>query len=61
MIDKNLDTKELVGSELFYPSLWTQHSIFSEEEESQIVAYNNDLEDLELENPYKIFNITIHD
>jgi len=58
MIDKNLDTKELVSSELFYPSLWTQHSIFSEVKESQIIAYNNDLEDLEMENPYKIFSIS---
>ena len=58
MIDRNLDTKELVGSELFYPSLWSQKSIFSDKEESEIIPYNNNLEDLELENPYKIFNLS---
>ena len=55
MIDKGVDAKELVNSNLFYASLWSQYTIFSDKEDIQVMPYNNDLEDLEQEEPTNIF------
>lgn len=55
LIDKGVDAKELVNSNLFYASLWSQYTIFSDQQEIEIRPYNNSLENLEQEEPNKIF------
>ena len=55
MIIKGMDVKELVNSNLFYPPMWKKRSIFSEQQEPKIIAYDNDLEDLMYESPYNLF------
>lgn len=55
LIDKGVDAKELVNSNLFYANLWSEYTIFSEQEEIEIKPYNNTLENLEQEEPNNIF------
>jgi hypothetical protein len=54
MIVKGMDVKELVNSDLFYPPIWKKSSIFSEQQKPKIIAYHNDLEDLEYESPQNL-------
>ena len=46
-----MDAKELVGSDLFFVPLWTHLSVFSSSEETIFLAYNEDYEELEFEDP----------
>lgn len=55
MISRGMDVKELVNSPLFYAPIWTRYSLFSPNENPVIIGYNNDLEDLEFEDPNLIF------
>mmetsp|Transcript_14473 Transcript_14473/g.22459 ORF Transcript_14473/g.22459 Transcript_14473/m.22459 type:complete len:174 (+) Transcript_14473:4791-5312(+) len=55
MIKKNLDVKKLVNSDLFYPPLWQNRTIFSKHEAPAIRSYRKSLEDLEFDNPEAIF------
>ena len=56
MIVKGMDVKELVNSDLFYPPIWKKSSIFSEQQKPKIIAYHNDLEDLEYESPQNLMD-----
>ena len=56
MIRKGLDVKDLVNSNLLYPPIWQNQSFFSQTQDIVIKPYNNDVEDLEFENPNIIFN-----
>lgn len=51
-----MDVKDLVNSNLFYPKVWERYTIFSDQKELTIVPYNNDLEDLEFDDPDKVFS-----
>jgi len=55
MIDKGMDVKELVNSELFFPQIWQNKSVFSPMPDAKIVPYNGDLDDLEFKEPIFIF------
>jgi len=49
MIRKNLDVKDLISSDLFFPPLWESKTIFADDPEMKIMPYNLELEDLEFE------------
>ena len=51
-----MDVKELCSSGLFYPKIWESYTLFSAIETPVVVGYNNELEDLEFDDPSKIFN-----
>ena len=55
MINKGMDVKELVKSKILYPPLWTHHTVFSPETTITIQPYNNDLDDIDYEDPKDIF------
>ena len=50
-----MDIKDLVQSSLFYPELWQNESNFSQVEGPIILPYNGEVEDLEFEDPTKLF------
>ena len=56
MIDKGMDVKELVNSDLLLVPLWKHLSLFSSCGETVFVAYNEDIEELEFEDPNDLFN-----
>jgi len=56
MIRKGMNVKELCSSGLLYPKIWENYTLFSAIETPVVVGYNNDLEDLEFDDPSKIFN-----
>ena len=56
MINRGIDVKELVNSQLFYPTIWTKHQLFSSEKEPVRIPYNNEVDDIEFEDPYKLFD-----
>jgi hypothetical protein len=58
MIMKGMDVKELVNSNLFYSTIWNKYIIFSQVSDIEIAIYNNSLQDLELDDPFMIFNKT---
>ena len=51
-----MNVKELCSSGLLYPKIWENYTLFSAIETPVVVGYNNDLEDLEFDDPSKIFN-----
>ena len=55
MITKGMDVKDLVNSELFYVPAWTHLSLFSSSDETEFVGYNEDIEELEFEDPNELF------
>ena len=59
MVNKGMDVKELVNSNLFYPPVWTKYTLFSEMKEPAIRPYSNELDDLEFEDPFRLFNTNI--
>ena len=56
MISRGMDVKELVNSELFYPTIWDKHSLFSPIEKAVTIPYNGEIEDLEFADPNIIFS-----
>ena len=56
MISRGMDVKELVNSELFYPTIWEKYSLFSPVEKVVTIPYNGEIEDLEFSDPNIIFN-----
>jgi len=56
MIKRGISVKQLVNSELFYPTIWKQMTLFSSVKDVQISPYNNELADLESEGPSSVFN-----
>jgi hypothetical protein len=58
MIGKGMDVKELVNSKLLFPTLWTKYTIFSDVSRIETAIYNGSLEDLELDDPFVLFNKT---
>lgn len=56
MINRGMDVKDLVNSELFYPEIWTKYSLFSPIEEPVIIPYAGDIEDLEFADPNIVFS-----
>ena len=59
MIKKGIDVKELCNSGLFYPQIWKNYTLFSQIETPVVVPYNNDIEDLEFEDPCMIFDAKV--
>ena len=55
MIDRGMDVKELVTSSLFFTPIWYKKSLYSRIKTQKIMAYNNELEDLEFMDPDSIF------
>ena len=55
MIAKGMDVKELVNSELFYVPVWTHLSLFSATDETEFLGYNEEIEELEFEDPNELF------
>lgn len=55
MINKGMDVKELVKSTILYPPLWTHHTVFSPDQNLKIQPYNNELDDIEFEDPRDLF------
>ena len=55
MIQKGLDVEELVNSNLFYPRLWPTISAYSADQEMRFLPYNGELEELDVEDPNKLF------
>mmetsp|Transcript_27882 Transcript_27882/g.42166 ORF Transcript_27882/g.42166 Transcript_27882/m.42166 type:complete len:111 (+) Transcript_27882:70-402(+) len=55
MIKRGMDVKELVNSQLFYATIWKNHSIYCHNKEPVMSPYNGDLDDLEFEDPDKLF------
>ena len=56
MIEKGMDVKELVNSELLFPQIWQGKSVFSAIQDARIVPYNGDLDDLEFKDPVYVFS-----
>ena len=56
MISRGMDVKELVNSQLLYPSIWTQYSLYSTNPNPVSIPYNGDVEDLEFEDPNILLN-----
>jgi len=56
MIERDMDVKELVSSSLFYVPVWYDLSLFSSSDQTVILPYNEDIEELELEDPIKLFD-----
>lgn len=56
MIDRGMDVKELVNSPLFFVPVWNQLSLFSSEDKTAFLAYNEDVDELEFEDPQRIFD-----
>ena len=56
MISRGMDVKELVNSELFYPTIWDKYSLFSPIEKAVTIPYNGEIEDLEFADPNIIFS-----
>lgn len=50
-----MDIKDLVQSSLFYPEIWQNESSFSQVEGPIILPYNGEIDDLEFEDPTKLF------
>ena len=48
MINRGMDVKDMVNSELFYPEIWHNLTLFSPTEEMVMIPYSGDLDDLEL-------------
>lgn len=55
MISKGMDVKELVSSELFFATIWKNLSLFSSMSEPVIIPYNDNVEDLDFEDPNLLF------
>lgn len=55
LINRGMDVKDLVNSPLFYAPLWERHSLFSPNKEPVIIPYNDDIEEMEFEDPNIIF------
>jgi hypothetical protein len=55
MINKGMDVKELVNSDLFYPEIWTKYTLFSSMQEPSIKPYFKELVDLDFEDPTSVF------
>ena len=51
MINRGMDIRELVNSQLFFPLIWQKYTLFATTKDSIILPYNNDIEDLEFEDP----------
>ena len=49
MINKNIDVKDLINSDLFFPRIWSQHTCFSNIQEKITKPYYYDLDDMEQE------------
>ena len=60
MISKGMDIKELVNSDLLFPPVWTKYTLFSEMQEPAISIYNHELEDLEYEDPFILFDKNVN-
>jgi hypothetical protein len=56
MISKGLDVKDLITSDLLFPPVWEKYTLFSEMQQTVVSVYNNELEDLEFEDPFALFN-----
>lgn len=56
MICRRMDIKDLVQSSLFYPEIWQNESNFSQVEGPIILPYNGEVDDLEFEDPTRLFN-----
>ena len=56
MIQKGMNVIELINSNILFPEIWEKYTLFSEINHTVVVAYNNDLEDLEFEDPSTIFD-----
>ena len=50
-----MDVKELVNSQIFYPTLWKRQSYFSPIKTPVVIPYNGEIDDLEYENPDILF------
>lgn len=55
MVNKGMDVKELVSSQLFYATIWEDLSLFSSVSEPVIIPYNDQVEDLDFEDPNVLF------
>jgi hypothetical protein len=55
MIAKGMDVKELMSSDLLYPPIWTNQTIFSENLNLSICTYNGTIDNLENEDPMILF------
>ena len=56
MIQRGIDVKDLVNSQMFYASVWKRHTLFSDDRDPILFPYNNDIEDIEYENPKTLFS-----
>ena len=56
MMNKGINVCELVESDLFYPQIWTEKTIFSDNQDICIQSYNNDINDLEHDDPIRLFD-----
>jgi len=55
MLKRGIDVTELVNSQLFYPIIWQNYSLYSSDKEKVLLPYNNELEELEHEDPFSLF------
>lgn len=61
MIERDLDVKDLISSSLFFAPLWTNYSLFAEQQHPVICPVNCDIEDLHFEDPSSIFHVIKHE
>lgn len=51
MIKKGMNVIDLINSNILFPEIWEEYTLFSEVDSTVMVAYNNYLEDLAFEDP----------
>ena len=56
MIKRGMDVKDLVNSQLFFAEIWKRHRVYACNKDPVMAPYNGDLDDLEFEDPKKIFS-----
>lgn len=55
MINRGMDVKDLVNSELLYVSIWKDVPVFSSVAALTIAPYNGEIEDIEFNDPGVLF------
>jgi hypothetical protein len=51
MIQRGMDVKNLVASEVFFPQIFKKYNIYSRDLDNNVAPFNGDIADLEFENP----------
>jgi hypothetical protein len=60
MINKGMDVKSLVSNDIFYPLIFKKFNVYTRDLTINVIPFNGDTEDLEFEDPQKLFKSMDH-